>query len=106
MTLEAIDADHRDPSKTEWRYADLRRRIRELAMPPGASLREEEISVAALGLSRAPVSEAIAHLAEHRRIVDANRPHDGEFAAAAMRAHLSMVGRAIGPRLEDIEAAR
>jgi DNA-binding GntR family transcriptional regulator len=106
MTLEAIDTDRCDPSKTEWVYGDLRRRIRELAMPPSASLREEEISVAALGLSQVQVSEAIARLVEHCRIVDAHRPDDGEFAVAAMRADLSLVGRAIEPRLEDIEAAR
>jgi len=105
MTPEAIDADRRDPSKTEWVYADLRRRVRESALPPGVSLRKKEISVG-LGVSWAPFSETIARLAEHRRIVDANRSDDGEFAAAAMRARPSIGGRAIEPRLEDIEAAR
>jgi DNA-binding GntR family transcriptional regulator len=219
--------DFRDPSKTERVYADLRRRIRELALPPGAPLRKEEIAIS-LGVSRAPVSEAIARLAdeglvdvfpqhgsfvapirasdvreslfirtaleteamrriasrldeslllnldenlaaqeealatkdlarfhdldealhagifaatetpralrlldaarapldrvrrlvlpqegraeatlaEHRRIVDAIRSGDGEFAAAAMRAHLSMVARAIESRLDKIESER
>ncbi|MBS0408441.1 MAG: GntR family transcriptional regulator [Proteobacteria bacterium] len=53
----------RDVSKAERVYAILRRRIRELALPPGAPLRKEEIA-AELGVSRAPVSEALARLAE------------------------------------------
>jgi DNA-binding GntR family transcriptional regulator len=53
----------RDVTKAERVYAILRRRIRELALPPGAALRKEEIA-AELGVSRAPVSEAIARLAE------------------------------------------
>lgn len=56
-------ATEREASKTERVYAILRRRIRELALPPGAPLRKEEIA-AELGVSRAPVSEAIARLAE------------------------------------------
>jgi GntR family transcriptional regulator, rspAB operon transcriptional repressor len=53
----------RAASKAERVYETLRRRIRELALPPGAPLRKEEIA-AELGVSRAPVSEAIARLAE------------------------------------------
>ena len=34
-------------------------------------------------------------LSEHRALVDAIRTRDGEFAAAAMRAHLAQVGRTI-----------
>ena len=55
--------DHREASKTERVYAYLRRRIRELALPPGAPLRKEEIALE-LGVSRAPVSEAIGRLAD------------------------------------------
>src|SRR5438874_2137132 len=97
-----------EQSKAERVYNDLRRRIRELVLPPGAPLRKEEIALA-LGVSRAPVSEAIARLAdealaEHRRLVDAIRSQDPEFAAAAMRAHLSMVARAVERELAEIEA--
>jgi GntR family transcriptional regulator, rspAB operon transcriptional repressor len=53
----------RAASKAARVYETLRRRIRELALPPGAPLRKEEIA-AELGVSRAPVSEAIARLAE------------------------------------------
>ncbi|MFI4933338.1 MAG: GntR family transcriptional regulator [Caulobacterales bacterium] len=62
MPLAAV-ADPREVTKTDRVYAHLRRRIRELALPPGAPLRKEEIA-AELGVSRAPVSEAIARLAE------------------------------------------
>src|SRR5690348_12706153 len=48
-----------DQSKAERVYNELRRRIRELALPPGAPLRKEEIALE-MGVSRAPVSEAIA----------------------------------------------
>jgi len=50
-------------SKPERVYGHLRRLIRELALPPGAPLRKDEIA-AALGVSRGPVSDAIARLAE------------------------------------------
>jgi len=43
-------------------------------------------------------------LAEHRALVEAIRSGDGEYAAAAMRAHLTMVGRAIELKLPEIEA--
>jgi len=78
MVLPLIGAELRDPSKTDRVYADLRRRIRELALPPGAPLRKEEIAVA-LGVSRAPVSEAIARLAEEG-LVDVF-PQHGSFVA-------------------------
>jgi DNA-binding GntR family transcriptional regulator len=45
-----------------------------------------------------------ATLAEHRRLIEAIGSRDAEFAAAAMRAHLSQVARAIEPRLAEIEA--
>jgi DNA-binding GntR family transcriptional regulator len=65
-------------SKTERVYAVLRRRIRELALPPGAPLRKEEIALE-LGVSRAPVSEAISRLAEEG-LIDVF-PQHGSFVA-------------------------
>ncbi|MGH6993485.1 MAG: GntR family transcriptional regulator [Caulobacteraceae bacterium] len=59
-------------------YRHLRRNIRELALPPGAALRKEEIA-AELGVSRAPVSEAIARLAEEG-LVNVY-PQHGSFVA-------------------------
>jgi DNA-binding GntR family transcriptional regulator len=67
-----------DISKAERVYNDLRRRIRELTLPPGAPLRKEEIALA-LGVSRAPVSEAIARLADEA-LVDVF-PQHGSFVA-------------------------
>jgi GntR family transcriptional regulator, rspAB operon transcriptional repressor len=66
------------PSKAERVYQDLRRRIRELRLPPGAPLRKEEIA-RALRVSRAPVSEAITRLAEEA-LVDIF-PQHGSFVA-------------------------
>ena len=51
-----------DHSKSERVYNYLRRHIRELDIPPGAPLRKNEIALEC-GVSRAPVSEAIARLA-------------------------------------------
>jgi len=70
--------EDRDLSKTERVYAVLRRRIRELALQPGAPLRKEEIALE-LGVSRAPVSEAIARLAEEG-LIDVF-PQHGSFVA-------------------------
>ncbi len=78
MTSQPALSDIRDSSKTERVYADLRRRIRELVLPPGAPLRKEEIALA-LGVSRAPVSEAIARLADEG-LVDVF-PQHGSFVA-------------------------
>jgi DNA-binding GntR family transcriptional regulator len=72
-------AEDRDLSKTERVYAVLRRRIRELALKPGTPLRKEEIALE-LGVSRAPVSEAIARLAEEG-LIDVF-PQHGSFVAA------------------------
>ena len=74
-TSRPIDTDI---SKTERVYAALRRQIRELTLPPGALLRKDEIALA-LGVSRAPVSEAIARLADEA-LVDV-RPQHGSFVA-------------------------
>jgi DNA-binding GntR family transcriptional regulator len=68
----------REASKAERVYDLLRRRIRELALPPGAPLRKEEIALE-LGVSRAPVSEAIARLAEEG-LVEVF-PQHGSFVA-------------------------
>jgi DNA-binding GntR family transcriptional regulator len=51
-----------DQSKSERVYNYLRRRIRALEIPPGTALRKNEIALEC-GVSRAPVSEAIARLA-------------------------------------------
>lgn len=67
-----------DTSKAERVYRELRRRIRELTLPPGAPLRKEEIALE-LGVSRAPVSEAIARLADEA-LVDVF-PQHGSFVA-------------------------
>src|SRR5215469_15952629 len=78
LPISLAGAELRDPSKTDRVYADLRRRIRELALPPGAPLRKDEIA-ANLGVSRAPVSDAIARLAEEG-LVDVF-PQHGSFVA-------------------------
>lgn len=67
-----------DQSKADRVYVELRRRIRELTLPPGAPLRKEEIAVE-LGVSRAPVSEAIGRLADEA-LVDVF-PQHGSFVA-------------------------
>jgi DNA-binding GntR family transcriptional regulator len=60
-TPSAADAGS-DQSKSERVYNFLRRKIRELEIPPGTPLRKNEIALEC-GVSRAPVSEAIARLA-------------------------------------------
>jgi DNA-binding GntR family transcriptional regulator len=65
-------------SKSERVYLELRRRIREVQLPPGAPLRREDIADE-LGVSRAPVSEAIARLADEA-LVDIF-PQHGSFVA-------------------------
>lgn len=52
-----------DQSKSERVYRELRRRIRELELLPGSRLQKNEIALE-FGVSRAPVSEAIARLAD------------------------------------------
>ena len=78
----AIDSDS-DNSTSELTkanrvYEELRRRIRELKLPPGSHLRKDEIALE-LGVSRAPVSEAITRLAEEA-LVDIY-PRHGSFVA-------------------------
>src|SRR5271163_4231075 len=74
----AAAVDPREVSKADRVYGVLRRRIRELALPPGAPLRKEEIALE-LGVSKAPVSEAIARLAEEG-LVEVY-PQHGSFVA-------------------------
>lgn len=90
-----------DLSKAERVYAELRRRIRELELPPGAPLRKEAIA-AAMGVSRAPVSEAISRLADEA-LVDVY-PQHGSFVAP-IRAEDARESLFIRSALE-IEAAR
>lgn len=67
-----------EASKTERVYRDLRRRIRELELLPGSRLRKNEIALE-YGVSRAPVSDAIARLAEEG-LVDVF-PQNGSFVS-------------------------
>jgi DNA-binding GntR family transcriptional regulator len=67
-----------DQSKSARVYEHLRRRIRELDIPPGAAIRKNEVAVEC-GVSRAPVSEAIARLASEG-LVDVF-PQNGSFVA-------------------------
>ena len=76
--MSQIIVDDKDISKTERVYEVLRRRIRELALAPGAPLRKEEIALE-LGVSRAPVSDAISRLAEEG-LIDVF-PQHGSFVA-------------------------
>ena len=68
----------REQLKNDWVYGILRRRIRDLELPTGAPLRKEELTLE-FGVSRAPISEAIARLAEEG-LVDVF-PQHGSFVA-------------------------
>ncbi|HEY2707026.1 MAG TPA: GntR family transcriptional regulator [Caulobacteraceae bacterium] len=76
--MSELSSAVQDQSKAERVYDELRRRIRELTLPPGAPLRKEEIALE-MGVSRAPVSEAIARLADEA-LVDVF-PQHGSFVA-------------------------
>lgn len=67
-----------DLTKTERVYDDLRRRIRELELAPGTQLRKNELAVE-FGVSRAPISEALAKLA-NEGLVDIY-PQSGSYVA-------------------------
>lgn len=67
-----------DQSKSERVYAEIRRRIRDLELSPGTVLRKEALALE-FGVSRAPVSEAIARLAAEA-LVDVY-PQHGSFVA-------------------------
>ena len=71
-------SDSAEHSKAERVYRELRRRIRGLELQPGSRLQKNEIAVE-FGVSRAPVSEAIAWLAEEG-LVDVY-PQSGSFVA-------------------------
>lgn len=73
----SVDASA-EHSKAERVYRELRRRIRELELQPGSRLQKNEIALE-FGMSRAPVSEAIALLAEEG-LVDVY-PQSGSFVA-------------------------
>lgn len=77
MSIAAVP-EPREVSKADRVYEHLRRRIRELALPPGAPIRKEEIA-ADLKVSRAPVSEAVARLADEG-LVEVF-PQHGSFVA-------------------------
>lgn len=70
-----IAADH---TKSERVHRELRRRIRELELKPGTQLHKNEIAEE-FGVSRAPVSEAIALLAEEG-LIDVF-PQSGSFVS-------------------------
>jgi DNA-binding GntR family transcriptional regulator len=67
-----------DDSKSERVYRLLRRRIRDLELAPGSRLQKNEIALE-LGVSRAPVSEAIARLASEG-LIDVF-PQSGSFVS-------------------------
>jgi DNA-binding GntR family transcriptional regulator len=67
-----------DQLKSERVYRELRRRIREMELLPGARLRKDEIAVEA-GTSRAPINEAIARLAAEG-LIDVF-PQSGSFVS-------------------------
>src|SRR5512134_814293 len=67
-----------DRTKAERVHRELRRRIRELELKPGSRLHKNEIALE-FGVSRAPVSEAIAWLAEEG-LVDVY-PQSGSFVS-------------------------
>ena len=72
-----------DQSKAERVYHYLRRLIRETKLPPGTHIQKDEVA-SELGVSLAPVSQALAWLAEDM-LVDI-RPRHGSFVAP-IRAH-------------------
>jgi DNA-binding GntR family transcriptional regulator len=79
MTTPSIPAEApNDESKAQRVYSYLRRRIRDLAIPPGTALRKNEIALEC-GVSRAPVSEAIARLSAEG-LIDVY-PQSGSFVS-------------------------
>lgn len=64
--------------KADWVYGVLRRRIRDLELAPGLVLNKDELTEE-FGVSRAPINEAIARLAEER-LVEVF-PQHGSFVA-------------------------
>lgn len=78
MPRKTLQEQNDDRSKSERVYLDLRRRIRELQLPPGSRLNKNEIALE-YGVSRAPVSEGIARLADEG-LVDVY-PQSGSFVS-------------------------
>lgn len=78
MSKTSPVTDSTEHSKAERVYRELRRRIRGLELQPGSRLQKNEIGEE-FGVSRAPVSEAIAWLAEEG-LVDVY-PQSGSFVA-------------------------
>jgi DNA-binding GntR family transcriptional regulator len=78
MTNSSLAEAASEQSKSQRVYDYLRRRIRELKIPPGTALRKNEIALEC-GVSRAPVSEAIARLASEG-LVDVF-PQNGSFVS-------------------------
>jgi DNA-binding GntR family transcriptional regulator len=74
----AIIDESSDASKSERVYRYLRRRIRDLELAPGSRLQKNEIALEC-GVSRAPVSEAIARLASEG-LIDVF-PQSGSFVS-------------------------
>lgn len=77
-TTLPLEDPSNEPSKSQRVYNYLRRNIRELKIPPGSPLRKNEIALEC-GVSRAPVSEAIARLA-NEGLVDVF-PQNGSFVS-------------------------
>ncbi len=101
VMTETIPLATRDPLKTDRVYEALRYRIRMLELAPGSPIRKEDVA-AEFGVSRAPVNDAIARLAEEG-LVDVF-PQHGSFVAA-LRADDVREGLFIRTALE-IEATR
>lgn len=78
MTSTPHSAEASEESKSQRVYNYLRRRIRDLEIPPGTPLRKNEIALEC-GVSRAPVSEAIARLSAEG-LVDVF-PQSGSFVS-------------------------
>jgi DNA-binding GntR family transcriptional regulator len=79
MTTNPINTETPvEESKSQRVYNHLRRRIRDLEIPPGTALRKNEIALEC-GVSRAPVSEAIARLSAEG-LVDVY-PQSGSFVS-------------------------
>jgi len=74
----SVEQPTNDQSKSDRVYNYLRWRIRELKIPPGTHLKKNEIALEC-GVSRAPVSEAIARLASEG-LVDVF-PQNGSFVS-------------------------
>lgn len=72
------DPNQRPQFKADRVYVILRQRIRDLVLEPGQAMRKDELSTE-FGVSRAPISEAIARLAEEG-LVDVF-PQHGSFVA-------------------------